>query len=377
MVNPMGDTGGMPHLVAAPDKWRGSATASEVAAAIVAAATTAGWTADAAPVSDGGEGFAAVLGGRAQVERVLGPLGEPVDAPWYLLEDGTTATVEMALASGLALAGGADGNDPVRATTTGTGQLIAAAVKAGARHVRVGMGGSATTDGGWGALEALEPHSRLAGIDLQVGCDVRTRFVDAAAVFSPQKGASPAEVTLLTRRLERLAQVYEERFGVDVRALAGSGAAGGLAGGLAALGAALHSGFDVVAERIDLAARIEGADLVIAGEGLLDDESFDGKAVGGVVALAAELGVPALILAGDAVGDRGRRPSGALPDPGGVVRRGTILVGPSRRSPRPGRGGAGRSGDVRPSCGGRAPRRAEVAPPGSREPPRRRGAPGG
>jgi glycerate 2-kinase len=303
MVNPMGDTGGMPHLVAAPDKWRGSATASEVADAIVAAATTAGWTADAAPVSDGGEGFAAVLGGRAQVERVLGPLGEPVDAPWYLLEDGTTATVEMALASGLALAGGADGNDPVRATTTGTGQLIAAAVKAGARHVLVGMGGSATTDGGWGALEALEPHSRLAGIDLQVGCDVRTRFVDAAAVFSPQKGASLAEVTLLTRRLERLAQVYEERFGVDVRALAGSGAAGGLAGGLAALGAALHSGFDLVAERIDLAARIEGADLVIAGEGLLDDESFDGKAVGGVVALAAELGVPALILAGDAVGD--------------------------------------------------------------------------
>jgi glycerate 2-kinase len=303
MVNPMGDTGGMPHLVAAPDKWRGSATASEVADAIVAAAITAGWTADAAPVSDGGEGFAAVLGGRAQVERVLGPLGEPVDAPWYLLEDGTTATVEMALASGLALAGGADGNDPVRATTTGTGQLIAAAVKAGARHVLVGMGGSATTDGGWGALEALEPHSRLAGIDLQVGCDVRTRFVDAAAIFSPQKGASPAEVTLLTRRLERLAQVYEERFGVDVRALAGSGAAGGLAGGLAALGAALQSGFDLVAEHIDLAARVEGADLVIAGEGLLDDESFDGKAVGGVVALAAELGVPALILAGDAVGD--------------------------------------------------------------------------
>ena len=112
--------------------------------------------------------------------------------------------------------------------------------------------------------------------------------MDAAAIFSPQKGASPAEVELLTRRLERLAQLYQERFGVDVRALEGSGAAGGLAGGLAALGATLHSGFDLVAERIELAERIEGADLVITGEGLLDDESFHGKAVGGVVALAAE-----------------------------------------------------------------------------------------
>jgi glycerate kinase len=176
-------------------------------------------------------------------------------------------------------------------------------VKAGVRQVLVGMGGSATTDGGWGALEALEPHSRLAGIELQVACDVRTRFVDAASVFSPQKGASPAQVTLLTRRLHRLAQVYEERFGVDVRELEGSGAAGGLAGGLAALGATLSSGFDLVAERIDLVARIEEADLVIASEGLLDEESFDGKAVGGVVTLAADSGVPAVILAADAVGE--------------------------------------------------------------------------
>jgi glycerate kinase len=244
-----------------------------------------------------------VLGGRAHVHRVRGPLGDPVDAPWYLLDDGQTASVEMALASGLTLVGGPDSNDPIRASTTGTGQLIAAAVKAGVRQVLVGMGGSATTDGGWGALEALEPHSRLAGIDLQVACDVRTRFVDAASVFSPQKGASAAQVTLLTRRLQRLAQVYEERFGVDVRGLEGSGAAGGLAGGLAALGATLGSGFDLVAERIDLAARMEGADLVIASEGLVDEESFDGKAVGGVVALAAEVGVPVVILAGDVVGE--------------------------------------------------------------------------
>jgi glycerate kinase len=293
----------MPHVVAAPDKWRGSATAAEVAGAIVQAARAAGWSADAAPVSDGGEGFAAVLGGRPHLQRVHGPLGEMVEAPWYFLDDGVTASVEMALASGLALTGGPERNDPVRASTGGTGELIAAAVKAGARQVLIGMGGSATTDGGWGALEALEPHSRLAGIDLHVACDVTTLFVDAAAIFSPQKGASPSEVALLTRRLQRLAQVYEERFAVDVRGLEGSGAAGGLAGGLAALGATLTSGFDLVADRIDLAERIEGADLVIAGEGLLDEESFHGKAVGGVVALAAEAGVPVVILAGDAVGD--------------------------------------------------------------------------
>jgi glycerate kinase len=295
----------MPHLVVAPDKWRGSATAAEVAAAIADAAVAAGWTADAAPVSDGGEGFAAVLGGRPRVQRVHGPLGDPVEAPWYLLDDGVTASVEMALASGLALVGGPEGNDPVRATTTGTGELIAAAVKAGVRQVLIGMGGSATTDGGWGALEALEPHSRLAGVDLQVACDVTTRFLDAAPTFSPQKGASPSEVALLGRRLQRLAQLYEERFGVDVRDLDGSGAAGGLAGGLAAVGATLSSGFEVVAERIDLAERMEGADLVIASEGLLDEESFHGKAVGGVVALAGELGVPVVVLAGDAVGDHG------------------------------------------------------------------------
>jgi glycerate 2-kinase len=299
----LGNTGVMPHVVAAPDKWRGSATAEQVAGAIVGAAVAAGWTADSAPVSDGGEGFAAVLGGRRQSLRVHGPLGQPVEAAWYLLDDGVTASVEMALASGLALTGGPEHNDPIQASTAGTGELIAAAVKTGVRHVLVGMGGSATTDGGWGALEALEPHSRLAGVGLHVACDVTTHFVDAAVTFSPQKGATPAQVALLTRRLERLAQLYEERFAVDVRSIDGSGAAGGLAGGLAALGATLSSGFDLVADHIELAERIEGADLVITGEGLLDEESFHGKAVGGVVGLAAEVGVPVVILAGDAVGE--------------------------------------------------------------------------
>jgi glycerate kinase len=146
----------------------------------------------------------------------------------------------------------------------------------------------------------LEPHSRLAGVGLTVACDVKTRFTAAASTFAPQKGASPAQVELLGRRLERLAQLYLERFGVDVESVEGSGAAGGLAGGLAALGATLVSGFEIVAERIDLAERMENADLVLTGEGYLDAESFNGKAVGGVVALANELEVPVVVLAGDA-----------------------------------------------------------------------------
>src|SRR5699024_10284661 len=150
-------------------------------------------------------------------------------------------------------------------------------------------------DGGQGCLEALEPHSRLRGIELVVACDVTTTFVDAAEVFAPQKGASAAQVALLKRRLERLAQVYEADFGVDVRAIPGSGAAGGLAGGLAALGATLTPGFEVVADTIDLVERMGHADLVVAGEGFLDEQSFRGKAVGGVADLAAELGVPVLV----------------------------------------------------------------------------------
>lgn len=290
----------MPRLVVAPDKFRGSATASEAAAAVGAAAARLGWSVDLAPVSDGGEGFCHVLGGRARPETVHGPLHEVVESAWYELDGGATAAIEMAMASGLVLAGGEEANDPMRADTKGVGELMAAAVKAGARRLLVGMGGSASTDGGWGAIEVLEPLSRLAGVHLEVACDVRTRFVDAATVFAPQKGATPAQVEMLTRRLDRLVQLYQQRFGVDVSELVGAGAAGGLAGGLAAIGGQLISGFELVADRIDLAARIEEADLVITGEGLLDEQSFEGKSVGGVVELATELGVPVAVIAGDA-----------------------------------------------------------------------------
>lgn len=292
----------VPTVVAAPDKFRGTASAAEIALAVARAAASSGWDCDRVPVSDGGEGFCGILGGRARLARVHDPLGRLVEAEWRMLDDDRTAVVEMALASGLELVGGAEHNDPVAAGTAGTGELIAEAVKAGARRVLVGVGGSATTDGGLGALDALTPHSRLRGVELVVGWDVATTFVDAAAAFGPQKGATPAQVRLLTRRLERLVQVYRSRFGVDVAGLAGAGAAGGLAGGLAALGAVLVRGFDLVADTVDLAGRMEEADLVVTGEGFLDDESFNGKAVGGVATLAAELGVPVLVVAGDGEG---------------------------------------------------------------------------
>jgi glycerate kinase len=258
------------------------------------AARVAGWTCDEAPVSDGGEGLLDVLGGRSRTTRVTGPLGLPVEAEWRVVrqfagrpdDDGETAVIEMARASGLELAGGPEGNDPLRATTRGTGELIAAALASGVHRVIVGVGGSASTDGGLGCLAALEPHSRLAAADLLVACDVETTFVAAAETFAPQKGATPAQVALLTRRLERLAQVYEEDHRIDVRHLLSSGAAGGLAGGLAAVGATLVGGFDLVADVIGLPARIERADLVITGEGLLDEQSFAGKVVGGILELA-------------------------------------------------------------------------------------------
>lgn len=292
----------MPRLVAAPAGFVGAASAGEVALAVARAAVEHGWACDQLPVSDGGEGFCEALGGRSRTVRVTGPLGPPVDAEWRLLADGSAA-VESAIASGLALVGGPSGNDAVLASTAGAGELVADAVKAGARRVLIGTGGSASTDGGLGAVEVLEPHSRLRGVELVVACDVSTSFPDAARAFAADKGATANQVELLERRLRRLVQVYRDRFGVDVSALAGGGAGGGLAGGLAALGAALKPGFEVVAEAIGLAERIEGADLVVTGEGVLDEESFDGKAVGGVVALARELDVPVLVVAGDAVGD--------------------------------------------------------------------------
>jgi glycerate kinase len=204
----------------------------------------------------------------------------------------------MALASGLMLAGGAAGNDPMEATTYGTGELIDAAVTAGAKRIIVGLGGSATTDGGLGALTAIRSPARLKGVELLVACDVTTRFTDAARVFGPQKGASPAQVKMLTGRLERLAQQFLADYEVDVTEIEGSGAAGGIAGALAALGGRLLPGFELVADELDLYDHLELTDLVITGEGHLDQQSFEGKVVGGVAELAAEHGIPVAAIVG-------------------------------------------------------------------------------
>jgi glycerate kinase len=293
------------RILAAPDKFRGTATASEAAAAIAAAGRTVGARTRQVPMSDGGEGFTEAFGGANKVSIVTGPLGDPVPAGWRL--SGKTAVIEMAQASGLLLVGGADGNDPIAASTAGTGELIAEALDGGARRIFVGHGGSASTDGGLAALRALFPPARLRGVELVAAVDVRCRFLDAAAQFAPQKGATPSQVELLTRRLERLAQVYLEDHGVDVTTIEGGGAAGGLAGGLAAVGATVESGFELIAEEQDLATAVEEADLVVTGEGFVDEASFDGKVVGGLAALAAEFCVPLLVVAGevfDGVGDR-------------------------------------------------------------------------
>ena len=275
--------------VACPDKFRGTLAAPDAAAAMARGIRTAGFDeVRVVPLADGGEGTLDALlahGGSRRQVRVTGPLGDPVDAEYGLTPSGL-AVIEMARASGLALV---ERNDPLRASTRGTGELLAAAASGGARRILVGVGGSATTDGGLAALEAL--GWSLGGLDVTVACDVTTGFLDAAARFGPQKGASEAQVALLRRRLARLADEYERRTGVDVTTLDGAGAAGGLAGGLAALGARLEPGFEVVAAEAGLEEALDGATMVVTGEGRLDETSFAGKVVGGVLEWAGELGI--------------------------------------------------------------------------------------
>jgi glycerate kinase len=284
------------RVVAAPDKFKGTLSAHEVAAAIGHACWELGIDCVEVPMADGGDGLLDVLGGANRTSTVTGPLGDPVDAAWRFSKG--TAVIEMARASGLSLIGGAAGNAPMDATTTGTGELIDHALDAGARRIIIGLGGSATTDGGFGAIRAITAIARLKRVELLIACDVTTTFTDAARVFAPQKGATPAEVKMLTRRLERMVQMFAEDFDVDVSAIPGGGAAGGLGGALAALGGTLVPGFELVADEVDLYDHLEGADLVITGEGRLDDTSFAGKVVGGVHQIAQDMGIGTLAVVG-------------------------------------------------------------------------------
>jgi glycerate kinase len=290
------------RLLAAPDKFRGSLSAREAADAIARGAAKAGWGATVCPLSDGGEGFRSVFDGQVIAARVHGPLGHELTTSFTL--DGTTAIIEMADAAGRKLLLDPTGHDPVDASTRGVGELIAAALDHGATKIIVGCGGSATTDGGLGAVEILEKRFDPDRCELIVATDVRSGFVDAAALFAPQKGATGSQVELLAARLSRVADGYRSRLGVDVTKLEGAGAAGGLAGGLAALGGRIVSGFDIVADSVGLDQLLAGVDLVVTGEGGLDATTFEGKTVASVIARVSR-SRPILVLAGTVDPDLG------------------------------------------------------------------------
>ncbi|TDC03044.1 glycerate kinase [Actinomadura bangladeshensis] len=327
------------RVVVAPDSFKGSLSAAEVCAAVEAGVRRAvpGAEVAAVPMADGGEGtldcFLRARGGDAVEVAAADPLGRPVTARYALSGDGGSAVVELAAASGLPLVEDVP-PDPMNAATTGTGELIADAVRRGARDVLVCIGGSAGTDGGTGLLRALGVRfldaagaelpagggalARLASIDdsavpdavraarFRVACDVTNPLVGpdgAAAVFGPQKGASPGQVAELDAALTVFADVLAARGGVRVHDLPGAGAAGGTCGGLVGLlGAEPSAGALLVAEAVGLPSALAGADLVVTGEGRVDGQSAGGKVVSAVAALARDRGVPCLALAGGVSG---------------------------------------------------------------------------
>jgi len=287
------------HFLVAPDSFKGTFSAHEAAEAIAAGIEAAGATADRCPVADGGEGTMEVLlgalGGERRWAQAHDPLRRPIDAEFGLLADGNTAVVEAARACGLTLIAPED-RDPVRADTYGAGELIAAAVEAGASKVLVAVGGSATTDGGRGALEALHERGALEAVArLGVLCDVEAAFEDAARLFAPQKGADADAAGRLSRRLETLAAELPR----DPRGVPMGGCAGGLSGGLWAHGAELRPGAAFVLGAVGFDARLAAADAVIAGEGRLDSQSLGGKIVGEIARRCAEAGKPLHLIVGE------------------------------------------------------------------------------
>ncbi len=281
------------HVLLAPDKFKGTHSAAQVAAALGRGLERAGMApADLCPIADGGDGTLAVLvaalGGETAGLEVSDPLGRPVNAGFALVEDGGTAIVEVAEASGLARLRD-DERDAEGASTYGTGELIAAAVEAGAQVVLVAAGGSATTDAGFGAIEAIRERGGLRGARLVVLCDVRTPFEEAAVRFGPQKGADAGAVARLTARLAARAALLPR----DPRGVPLTGAAGGLSGGLwAAFGARLEPGAPFVLDALGFDGRMRAARAVITGEGRLDATTLAGKGAGEVAVRCRQAGVP-------------------------------------------------------------------------------------
>jgi glycerate kinase len=284
------------RVLAAPDKFKGTFAAGEVAAALARGARAAGWEAVERPIADGGEGTADALlaarGGRWVAADAHDALGRPLRTRFVLLADGRTAVVEVAAASGLWRLTPEE-LDPRAASTRGTGELIAAAAASGAESVIVAAGGSATTDGGRGAIEAMAELGRPPRI--VVACDTTVVYEDAAAVYGPQKGASATEVAELGARLDALAAAAPR----DPRGLPMGGAAGGLAGGLWAwCGAELAGGAALVLDALAVDAELAQVDVVLTGEGCIDGQTVTGKAVGELADRCARAGVPCAAIVG-------------------------------------------------------------------------------
>lgn len=336
------------RILIAPDKFRGSLEAGDVARAMARGVKRAlpGAAVDCAGMADGGEGFVETmveaLGGRFENAEVRGPLGHPVTAKFGVVDDGATAVISMASASGLALLT-PEMKNPLLTSTYGTGQLIRAAIDLGVSRIFVGIGGSATNDGGTGmavalgyrllgaddrelplgggALNRLERidrsrrDDRLDRVRIEVACDVSNPLcgpMGASAIYGPQKGATPEMVARLDQGLENLAQIIERDLGMAVRDIAGSGAAGGLGAGMVAFAnGKLRRGIDLVIDATKLRDRMKLADLCLTGEGRIDHSSGYGKTVAGVARVARELGKPCVALGGsvasgaDAVLDQG------------------------------------------------------------------------
>jgi glycerate 2-kinase len=327
-------------VIIAPDSFKESLSALEVANAIEKGFRDIFPEAEYVkiPMADGGEGTVQSLvdatGGRIVKTEVTGPLGDRVQAFFGMLGDGKTAVIEMAAASGLHLVP-SEKRNPLVTTTRGTGELILAALDEGAEHIIIGIGGSATNDGGAGMIQALGGRllnrhgqeigpgggslSELADIDLS-GIDVRLKHVKievacdvdnpltgpkgASAVFGPQKGATPEMVVTLDKNLHHYADVIERVLGKQVKDIPGAGAAGGLGAGLLAfLDAKLKRGVEIVLETVNFHERIQGASLVITGEGRIDRQTIFGKTPIGVAKAAKRYNIPVIAIAGSVSDD--------------------------------------------------------------------------
>jgi glycerate kinase len=327
-------------IVIAPDSFKESLSALEVANAVEKGFREVFPEAEyvKVPMADGGEGTVQSLvdatGGRIVETEVTGPLGERVSAFFGMLGDGKTAAIEMAAASGLHLVP-REKRNPLVTTTRGTGELILAALDEGAEHIIIGIGGSATNDGGAGMIQALGGRlldrygqeigpgggslSELADVDLsglderlkrvkiEVACDVDNPLTGpkgASAIFGPQKGASPEMVAVLDQNLQHYATVIERVLGKQVKDIPGAGAAGGLGAGLLAfLNAELKRGVDIILETVKFAEKIQGAALVITGEGRIDGQTIFGKTPVGVAKTAKRYGIPVIAIAGSVSDD--------------------------------------------------------------------------